>query len=128
MHCSSTAHLQQGPVPLQQQHQRRTAAGNIIRHCQHHTPQCLGCIMARSSMLSLLSLSAHTLRCIYHQPNDHGVTTMVCCCCQVVYGHLDDPEGQELERGVSYLKLRPGAASFESSLASSASSALVGHH
>eukprot|EP00955_Chlamydomonas_euryale_P072935 361570-Chlamydomonas_euryale.AAC.5 len=28
---------------------------------------------------------------------------------QVVYGHLDDPEGQELKRGVSYLKLRPGA-------------------
>jgi hypothetical protein len=49
-----------------------------------------------------------------------------CCCCgcccparaaagaaaalflQVVYGHLDDPEHQELQRGVSYLKLRPG--------------------
>lgn len=28
---------------------------------------------------------------------------------QVVYGHLDDPEGQEIERGVSYLRLRPGA-------------------
>jgi hypothetical protein len=27
---------------------------------------------------------------------------------QVVYGHLDDPENQELQRGVSYLKLRPG--------------------
>jgi aconitate hydratase len=27
---------------------------------------------------------------------------------QVVYGHLDDPENQEIERGVSYLKLRPG--------------------
>ena len=27
---------------------------------------------------------------------------------QVVYGHLDDPEGQDIERGVSYLKLRPG--------------------
>jgi hypothetical protein len=27
---------------------------------------------------------------------------------QVVYGHLDDPEHQELQRGVSYLKLRPG--------------------
>lgn len=25
-----------------------------------------------------------------------------------MYGHLDDPEGQELQRGVSYLKLRPG--------------------
>ena len=32
------------------------------------------------------------------------------CAVQVVYGHLDDPEGQEIERGVSYLKLRPGAA------------------
>ncbi len=30
---------------------------------------------------------------------------------QIVYGHLDDPEGQELERGVSYLKLRPGEES-----------------
>ena len=27
---------------------------------------------------------------------------------QVVYGHLDDPEGQEIKRGVSYLNLRPG--------------------
>ena len=27
---------------------------------------------------------------------------------QVVYGHLDDPQGQDLKRGVSYLKLRPG--------------------
>lgn len=26
----------------------------------------------------------------------------------MVYGHLDDPEGQDLQRGVSYLKLRPG--------------------
>ena len=29
---------------------------------------------------------------------------------QVVYGHLDDPESQELKRGVSYLRLRPGEA------------------
>ena len=28
---------------------------------------------------------------------------------QIVYGHLDDPQGQELKRGVSYLRLRPGA-------------------
>lgn len=27
---------------------------------------------------------------------------------QVVYSHLDDPEKQEIKRGVSYLKLRPG--------------------
>ncbi len=27
---------------------------------------------------------------------------------QVVYGHLDDPQGQDIQRGVSYLKLRPG--------------------
>jgi hypothetical protein len=27
---------------------------------------------------------------------------------QIVYGHLEEPETQELERGVSYLKLRPG--------------------
>jgi len=29
---------------------------------------------------------------------------------QVVYGHLDDPEGQEITRGKSYLMLRPGVA------------------
>ncbi|WLF78841.1 Aconitate hydratase mitochondrial [Lodderomyces elongisporus] len=26
---------------------------------------------------------------------------------KVLYGHIDDPHGQEIERGVSYLKLRP---------------------
>ena len=26
---------------------------------------------------------------------------------KVLYGHLDDPHGQDIERGVSYLKLRP---------------------
>jgi hypothetical protein len=26
-----------------------------------------------------------------------------------VYGHLDDPETSGLERGVTYLRLRPGA-------------------
>ena len=26
---------------------------------------------------------------------------------KILYSHLDDPEGQEIERGVSYLKLRP---------------------
>ncbi len=29
---------------------------------------------------------------------------------QVVYGHLDDPEHQDIQRGVSYLNLRPGAS------------------
>lgn len=28
---------------------------------------------------------------------------------QVVYGHLDDPESQDIQRGVTYLNLRPGA-------------------
>lgn len=27
---------------------------------------------------------------------------------QVVYGHLDDPSNQEMVRGQSYLRLRPG--------------------
>lgn len=27
---------------------------------------------------------------------------------QVVYSHLDEPGTQEIERGVSYLRLRPG--------------------
>lgn len=26
---------------------------------------------------------------------------------KILYGHLDDPHGQQIERGVSYLKLRP---------------------
>ncbi len=27
---------------------------------------------------------------------------------QVVYGHLDDPENEDIRRGISYLRLRPG--------------------
>ena len=30
---------------------------------------------------------------------------------KIVYGHLDDPHGQDIERGVSYLKLRPDVRS-----------------
>jgi len=26
---------------------------------------------------------------------------------KILYGHLDDPHGQDISRGVSYLKLRP---------------------
>ena len=26
---------------------------------------------------------------------------------KIVYGHLDDPQNQDIVRGVSYLKLRP---------------------
>lgn len=26
---------------------------------------------------------------------------------KILYGHLDDPHGQDITRGVSYLKLRP---------------------
>lgn len=26
---------------------------------------------------------------------------------KILYGHLDDPHGQDIERGTSYLKLRP---------------------
>ncbi len=33
-----------------------------------------------------------------------------CALAQNVYGHLDDPEHQDIQRGVSYLRLRPGAA------------------
>ena len=36
---------------------------------------------------------------------------------QVVYGHLDDPEGQDIKRGVSYLKLRPGMSTQEQAAA-----------
>ena len=40
--------------------------------------------------------------------NGHADTSMLA---QVVYGHLDDPQGQDIQRGVSYLKLRPGITS-----------------
>ena len=30
---------------------------------------------------------------------------------KLVYGHLDKPHEQEIERGVSYLKLRPDVSS-----------------
>jgi aconitate hydratase len=31
---------------------------------------------------------------------------------KILYGHLDDPHGQDIERGVSYLRLRPDVRSF----------------
>ena len=31
---------------------------------------------------------------------------------KILYGHLDDPHGQDIERGTSYLKLRPDVCSF----------------
>ncbi len=36
---------------------------------------------------------------------------------QVVYGHLDDPESQDIKRGVSYLNLRPGASAWAATTA-----------
>lgn len=36
---------------------------------------------------------------------------------KVVYGHLDDPEGQEIKRGVSYLKLRPDRVAMQDATA-----------
>ena len=36
---------------------------------------------------------------------------------KVVYGHLDDPEGQEIQRGVSYLKLRPDRVAMQDATA-----------
>lgn len=36
---------------------------------------------------------------------------------KVVYGHLDDPENQELVRGVSYLKLRPDRVAMQDATA-----------
>lgn len=36
---------------------------------------------------------------------------------KVVYGHLDDPEHQELQRGVSYLKLRPDRVAMQDATA-----------
>lgn len=32
--------------------------------------------------------------------------------CQVVYGHLDDPENEDIRRGISYLRLRPGMLAY----------------
>jgi len=31
---------------------------------------------------------------------------------KIVYGHLDDPHGQDISRGISYLKLRPDVRIF----------------
>jgi aconitate hydratase len=31
---------------------------------------------------------------------------------KILYGHLDDPHGQDIERGVSYLRLRPDVRPF----------------
>eukprot|EP00877_Chromochloris_zofingiensis_P008121 jgi/Chrzof1/3562/Cz13g00140.t1_ACH1[v5.2] len=36
---------------------------------------------------------------------------------KVVYGHLDDPEGQDIKRGVSYLKLRPDRVAMQDATA-----------
>jgi len=36
---------------------------------------------------------------------------------KVVYGHLDDPHNQEIERGVSYLKLRPDRVAMQDATA-----------
>ncbi|KIZ04123.1 aconitase 2, partial [Monoraphidium neglectum] len=36
---------------------------------------------------------------------------------KVVYGHLDDPESQDIERGVSYLKLRPDRVAMQDATA-----------
>lgn len=36
---------------------------------------------------------------------------------KVVYGHLDDPQGQDLVRGVSYLKLRPDRVAMQDATA-----------
>ena len=36
---------------------------------------------------------------------------------QVVYGHLDDPEGQDIQRGVSYLRLRPDRVAMQDATA-----------
>lgn len=36
---------------------------------------------------------------------------------KVVYGHLDDPEGQDIQRGVSYLKLRPDRVAMQDATA-----------
>ncbi|CAL8467085.1 g6621 [Coccomyxa elongata] len=36
---------------------------------------------------------------------------------KVVYGHLDDPQGQEIERGVSYLRLRPDRVAMQDATA-----------
>lgn len=36
---------------------------------------------------------------------------------KVVYGHLDDPENQDLQRGVSYLKLRPDRVAMQDATA-----------
>ena len=36
---------------------------------------------------------------------------------KIVYGHLDDPKNQEIERGVSYLRLRPDRVAMQDATA-----------
>ena len=36
---------------------------------------------------------------------------------KVLYSHLDDPAGQDIERGVSYLKLRPDRVAMQDATA-----------
>ena len=36
---------------------------------------------------------------------------------KVLYSHLDDPEGQDIERGTSYLKLRPDRVAMQDATA-----------
>ncbi len=38
----------------------------------------------------------------------HSMLEALLTPCQVVYGHLDDPENEDIRRGISYLRLRPG--------------------
>ena len=46
--------------------------------------------------------------CLHYRPRSSHTPLHLVVCVQVVYGHLDDPEGQEIQRGVTYLNLRPG--------------------
>ncbi len=48
-----------------------------------------------------------------------------CALAQNVYGHLDDPEHQDIQRGVSYLRLRPGPAAHTLVLACPPASTLL---
>lgn len=36
---------------------------------------------------------------------------------KIVYGHLDNPQGQEIKRGESYLNLRPDRVAFQDATA-----------
>ena len=67
-----------------------------------------------AATLGLMLSPEQSLQCIFSCRDDQctqehrSSCDLGPCCEQVVYGHLDDPENEDIRRGISYLRLRPG--------------------